>query len=219
MHVLLPSLRATHEVLVERMNTASERRATLQRPRDRYPATDTFLSSISRHVAALNEVLVPRAQRELPDGRERAKEFTRASKQLERALAQVKGKLYGSTYSVRRGWSDVWDDVQRRYNEFWEVERALARDLDAGTAPDDDHDPAEAVYRSELKAPTRPHPYVPHRGVLGQVARRVCVQVDHFWDTTEGRMIPAPIRHHDRRSDGRMTQYLLADPHLDEPAG
>ena len=55
-----------------------------------------------------------------------------------------------------------------------------------------------------------------HRGLRGRVARTVALRIDRFWDTTEGRMIPEPVKAHDRGHDGRVTQYLLADPHLDE---
>jgi hypothetical protein len=36
----------------------------------------------------------------------------------------------------------------------------------------------------------------------------------------EGRMVPEPVRVHDRSHDGLLTQWLLADPHFadeDEP--
>jgi hypothetical protein len=33
-------------------------------------------------------------------------------------------------------------------------------------------------------------------------------------------MVPEPLHHHERRDDGRFTQYFLADPHLpDEHEG
>jgi hypothetical protein len=214
MHPLAPGVTATHDVLVERLETAADSRPTAERPRGRYPATDTFLASASRHNAAVNAVLVPLARQVLPDGKERARDFTRQSRRLEVALAQVKAKLYGSTYSVRRPWSEVWDDVRHELEATWELERSLAIDLDSHTDPDVDTEPAVELYHAELRAPTRPHPYVPHQGVIGRVARRVCVRVDRFWDTAEGRMIPEPVRHHDWHRDGPLTQYLLADPHL-----
>jgi hypothetical protein len=48
------------------------------------------------------------------------------------------------------------------------------------------------------------------------VARTVALRIDRFWDTAEGRMIPEPVKAHDRGHDGKVTQYLLADPHLEE---
>ncbi|WP_141015219.1 hypothetical protein [Nocardioides sambongensis] len=199
----------THDVLALRLAHAQGAFPTRERPRERFPATDRFLASTSRHVAAANTVLVPAAE-DSDDGRERAVAFTDQSKRLEEALAHTKAKLYGSTYAVRRPWRDVWADVQVEFDAFWAEEDQLVgvlrTDLDRNVL-------AERLYRSELVAPTRPHPYIPHRGRSGRMARRVAVRVDRFWDTTEGRMIPEPVRP-DPHREGRLTQYLLADPHI-----
>jgi hypothetical protein len=89
----------------------------------------------------------------------------------------------------------------------------MADDLIAQDADLDTTELAERLYRAEQRVPTRPHPYLPHQGVRGRVARGVAVRVDRFWDTAEGRMAPEPVQ--PRRSrDGRMAQYFLADPHV-----
>jgi hypothetical protein len=73
---------------------------------------------------------------------------------------------------------------------------------------------ASRAYEESLAAPTRPHPWIPHQGVVGHLARAVARRIDTFWDSAEGRMVPEPVRHHDREHQGPLTQYLLADPHL-----
>jgi hypothetical protein len=95
------------------------------------------------------------------------------------------------------------------------LERELV-DAVAATRHDDDPDWGERLYHAELHAPTRPHPYVWHRGLRGRMARTVALRIDRFWDTAEGRMIPEPVKAHDRGHDGKVTQYLLADPHLED---
>jgi hypothetical protein len=149
----------------------------------------------------------------LDDGAERAREFIRQSRRLEQAEAQVKAHLYGSTYAIRRTWESLWSDVRREFAATWQQEQSLVADL-AAQRKDGDPDWAEELYHAELKAPTRPHPFVPHQGVPGAVARRVALRIDKFWDMAEGRMVPEPLRHHDRGGDGRVAQYFLADPHL-----
>ncbi|TIC89160.1 hypothetical protein E8D34_01275 [Nocardioides sp. GY 10113] len=212
------TIQMTHEVLGQRLAEAQASMPTRDRPRDRFPATDRFLAATSRHVAAANAVLVPEFAQHLENGRDKARGFTQQSKQLEEALAHTKAKLYGSTYDVKRPWRAVWAELGAAFEEYMVLEEDLVEAL-----PHDEHrnELAERLYRSELRAPTRPHPYIPHRGVSGRVARRVAVQVDRFWDTAEGRMIPEPVRPEPQR-DGRLTQYLLADPHIDsapeEPA-
>ncbi|WP_067438531.1 hypothetical protein [Nocardioides jensenii] len=208
------SIRATHDVLDERLSTAEWHRPTADKPRDRFPATDTFLASASRHLAAANAVLVPAARRQLPDGSELAHRFSRTSRDLEYAMAQTKAKLYGEAHAIYRPWHEIWTDLHHRFDAFMALEEELVAALVEHTTKEARSELADRVYGAELRAPTRPHPYVPHLGLPGKVARRICLGVDHFWDTTEGRMIPEPVKPHDREHDGRLTQYLLADPHL-----
>jgi hypothetical protein len=202
-------------VLEERLSLAAAARPDGHRARDHLPAIDSFLASTSRHLGAVLEVLVAGARDRLPDGERRAHAFILQCKELEIALANVKAKLYGSTYAIRRSWDSVWDDVRAEFERTWALERSLVADL-AAHRHEDDPDWGERLYHAELHAPTRPHPYVPHGGLRGRLARTVALRVDHFWDSTEGRMIPEPVRPHDRDHDGRVTQYLLADPHLDD---
>ena len=210
---LVPGTTATHGVLADRLSAAAATRPDATHARDQFPATDTFLASASRHNAAVNEVIVPAVRDRVPDGDARAHEYLEQSKRLEVALAQVKAKLYGSTYAIRRSWESVWDDVGHEFKATWKLERALVNDLAAHRQPDDP-DWGVELYHGELHAPTRPHPYVPHSGLRGRMARSVAVRVDKFWDATEGRMVPEPVHPHDRSHDGRFAQYFLADPHL-----
>lgn len=220
MDTLVPGLRVTHQMLVERLDLAAVARPTTDphHPRDQYPAIDTFLASASRHNAATLAVIVPAVRSHVPAGPERVHDFVAQSRRFEVALAQVKAKLYGSSYAVRRPWESIWSDVRRELAETCQLERALVADLVASKR-DDDPDWGERLYRAELTAPTRPHPYIPHQGVPGRVARTVARRVDGFWDTAEGRMVPEPLRHHERSGDGRLTQYFLADPHLPDEGG
>jgi hypothetical protein len=208
-------MNATHRVLDERLSMAASARPDPGHPRDQYPAIDSFLASASRHHAAVLDVVVNAARHRLPDGEERAREFVHRSKEFEIALANVKAKLYGSTYAIRRSWESIWADVRSEFDATWALERKLVGEL-AAHLREDDPDWGERLYHAELQAPTRPHPYVPHQGVRGKVARSVALRIDRFWDATEGRMIPEPVRGHDWHDDGKVTQYLLADPHIDE---
>ena len=73
------------------------------------------------------------------------------------------------------------------------------------------------LHHAEPGSPTRPHPCIPHQGVVGHLARAVARRVDRFWDTVEGRMVPEVVRSPRYRDhQGPLTQYLLADPHLAE---
>jgi hypothetical protein len=212
---LVRGMNATHRVLDERLSNAAVARPDPHHARDQYPAIDTFLSSAARHNGAVLDVVVPAVRRRLDEGEKLAREFVHRSKELEIALANVKAKLYGSTYAIRRSWESIWEDVRQEFDATWALERELVEKL-AAHLHEDDPDWGERLYHAELHAPTRPHPYVPHRGVGGKIARTLALRVDRFWDMTEARMIPEPVRDHDWHDDGKVTQYLLADPHIDE---
>ncbi|TQK73262.1 hypothetical protein [Nocardioides sp. SLBN-35] len=211
--VLADTVTQTHAVLHARLRSAEASRPTRDRPRAALSAADPFLASTSRHVAAANAVLAPAARRHLDQGHRRAHELALQSKRLEIALSQLKAKLYGSTFVVRRPWASIWEEVERELAATRSVELQLVAELVAATDAERRGELAEQLYRTERRVPTRPHPYLPHRGLSGRVARRVALQVDRFWDTAEGRMVPEPVRPH-RGREGRIAQYLLADPHL-----
>lgn len=210
---LADSISATHRALSDRLERAIGCQPTWARPRGPFQAADPFLASTSRHVAAVNAALLPVVRHQFADGHHRAREFVRQSKRLELSMAQVKAKLYGSTYAVRRPWGSIWAEVERELTSLQALEVALVADL----APTLDEKRLDALtdrlYRTEHRVPTRPHPYLPHAGIAGRLARGVAVRVDRFWDTAEGRMLPEPLRPH-HRDHGPMLQYLLADPQL-----
>ncbi|GAB4010641.1 hypothetical protein [Nocardioides ultimimeridianus] len=207
---LSTNVELTHEVLAARLDHARQSRPTRDRPRDRFPATDRFLASASRHVAAANAVLLPAVARQVPEGRQFAREFARQSRRLEAALAEAKGKLYGSTYNIRTPWTSVWGEIHDELEAWFAMEESLVERLAA--SPDVRRSIAQRLYADESRAPSRPHPYLPHRGLAGRAARQVARRVDRFWDTAEGRMLPEPVHSATHGRDGRITRYLLADP-------
>lgn len=213
MITLAHDLDSIHHDLGHRLALASTARPDVGHPRDHYTAIDTFLAAASRHNAAMVDAIAPLV-RDLPGGHDLAHDFLASSRTYEEALAQVKAKLYGSTFAVDRPWPSIWEEVRRELDAVQALERRLAEALleeDDGT-----DDLSERLHHAELASPTRPHPWIPHQGVVGHLARVVARRVDRFWDTAEGRMVPEPVRHHDRTHQGKLTQYLLADPHLDD---
>lgn len=205
-------LDSIHRDLEHRLDQASAARPDVRHPRDHYGAIDTFLAVASRHNAGMVDAIAPLVHR-LPGGHDLAVDFVHASRRYEETLAQVKAKLYGSTYAVRRSWPSIWTDVRRELGTVVDLEHQLVAALVDEPA---EEDLATRLHHATVKAPTRPHPFIPHRGVPGRVARMVARRIDQFWDSAEGRMVPEPVRHHDREHQGKVTQYLLADPHLSE---
>jgi hypothetical protein len=211
---LAHDLESIHHDLRQRLDIAAGARPDVGHPRDHYTAIDTFLAAASRHNSAMVDAIAPLV-RHLPGGHDLAHEFLATSRAYEESLAQVKAKLYGSTFAVARPWPSIWADVRHELDAVTRLEVRLAQAL-LTAEPDEPEDLGTRLHHAELVSPTRPHPWIPHQGVVGHLARAVARRVDRFWDSAEGRMVPEPVRHHDRSRQGPLTQYLLADPHLED---
>ncbi|QZY30088.1 hypothetical protein [Nocardioides coralli] len=208
------SIQHTHDDLAGRLERASAGVATLEEPRKDYEEIDTFLATASRHLGAVDAVLLPLAHQELEDAHRATHDYLDAARHLEVVLAHVKARAYGSVYETGFRWDEVWGDVRAALADHREQELELARRLGLVL----DHAELDAVaaqlHHAEPSAPTRPHPYVPHTGFPGLVARKVMHAADLFWDAVEGRMVPTPARPR-RRDPGLVAQYFLADPRFD----
>ena len=213
--VLRSSIQHSQGRLSGRLDEARSMEAARDRPRDGHERIDAFLALTSMHLHAVDAVLLPPARKRVADGSDLVHDYLRSSKALEVELAHVKAHEYGSVYETSYGWGDVWADVAVAMTDHQRHEGVLGDRL-TDTLADDDLDLlARRLQAAELAAPSRPHPYTPHTGPLGLVARRVMHAVDLFWDTAEGRMVPEPAREPKKRP-GLVAQYFLADPRFDE---
>jgi hypothetical protein len=213
--VLSSSVQHTHENLAARFASASTMVATPGQPRKAYEGIDTFLAIASKHLNAVDATLLPAAKKRLPDGSHVVHAYLHSARHLEVMLAHVKARLYGSVFEAHHHWTEVWADVDEALTSHRNCELDLAVQLTGAMEAGELDELTERLHRSESKAPTRPHPYAPHTGFPGLVARRVMHAVDSFWDTAEGRMAPEPNRPA-KKKPGLIGQYLLADPRFDE---
>jgi hypothetical protein len=213
--VLRHSIAHTHENLENRLQRARAMTHAPDQPRQALEVLDGFLAMASKHLGAVDAVLVPAVHAQVDDGDRLVHDYVHAERELELALAHVKARAYGSAYDVDRSWTSVWTDVATSLASHRGSESALADALTDALDLEGLDELTERMQNAEANAPTRPHPYAPHTGVAGQVSRRVMHAVDAFWDTTEGRMVPEKERP-DRGKPGRVAQYFLADPRFDE---
>lgn len=213
--VLSRSIQFTHRRTVERLEAARAMEAPADRPRDGYERIDTFLATTSKHLHAVDAVLLPSARKQVPDGATLVHDYVRSVKELEVVLAHVKAHEYGSVYETSFSWPEVWSDVDTALTDHQRHERELGVRLTAVLDDAQLDRLTQKLYHAELAAPSRPHPYTPHTGLLGLVARKVMHTADRFWDTVEGRMVPEP-QPEPKKPPGRIAQYFLADPRFDE---
>lgn len=213
--VLRESVQHTQDRLSDGFAHARDMAVTRDRPRDGYARIDGFLSSASKHLHAVDAVLLGPARRGVPHGRALVHDYLRSSKDLEVELAHVKAREYGSVYESSFAWPEVWAAVEAALTEHRQHEEQLVDRLSESLADDELDRLATRLYSAELAAPSRPHPYTPRTGLLGLVARRVMHVVDGFWDTTEGRMVQEPERA-PKKPPGLFGQYLMGDPRFVE---
>jgi hypothetical protein len=213
--VLRSSIRHTHEEMYERLDVARDMEAPPERPREGYERIDAFLATTSKHLHAVDAVLLGPARKECGDGADLVHDYLRSAKELEVVLAHVKAHEYGSVYETPFSWPEVWADVDAALVDHHRHEDVLADRLTDSLSDADLERLAASLGDAELAAPSRPHPYTPHTGLLGLVARKVMHTADRFWDTVEGRMVPEPPPE-PKKPPGRVAQYFLADPRFDE---
>ena len=221
-NLLVVTVEATHQSLRQRLDEATRPRgsAPAEHPREGHARINAFMAATSRHLAAVDEALLPEMAHRLPEGHDRVKDYLHEARLLEQSLVRLKARLYGEIHNARVPWAEIWDDVRRQLANHNVKELELIHALAATLDPEASESLAQRVYRAELRAPTRAHPYLPHTGLLGRVARRVWALADRFWDTTEGREIPPPVRPRpkDHSHDSLLSQYLVGEPRMDAQA-
>lgn len=213
--VLRSSIQQTHTRTAERLEAARAMHAPAGRPRDGQERIDTFLATTSKHLHAVDAVLLPPVRKRVADGSHLVHDYLRSAKELEIVLAHVKAHEYGSVYETSFAWPEVWSDVDAALADHQRHEEVLGERLSDALDDEDLDLLTQRLHHAELAAPSRPHPYTPHTGLLGLVARKVMHTADSFWDTVEGRMFPEPARE-PKKPPGRVAQYFLADPRFDE---
>jgi hypothetical protein len=215
---LAQTIDATLKSLEQRHREAVSPHRDADRPREAYADIDTFMAATSRHLAAVDAVLLPAVGRAVPDGDTLVHEYLEVAKRLELTLSRLKARLYGEAHAIYRSWPELWEEVQERLEHHNELEMRVLNSLLEHGDPDELDELAERLFHAETHAPTRPHPYTPHTGWVSRLSRRLWSLADRFWDNAEGRMIPDPVRPAHHQHDSLLAQYLVADPQFDDHA-
>jgi len=211
------TIEATQRSLQQRLGECMAPRGSVGRVRDANARTDAFLAATSRHLAAVEAVLLPEVRRAGPEGDVEVRTYLQTARRLERTLAMLMGRLYGEAHAVHLAWPQLWVLVQQQLTEHDRLERGLVEAVIRLDGPGLET-LARRVYDAETRGPTRPHPNLPHTGRSSLVARRVWAVADRFWDAAQARVVPAPVRPVSHRHDSLIAQYLVADPHFDDHA-
>ena len=212
------TVEATQRSLEEMLGEALAPHTDRERPRERYAAADVFMAATSRHLAAVEAVMLAPVRRTVPDGNALVHRYVETVKRLEHTLALVKARLYGEVHAASLGWPALWSAAHTGLTEHNRLETKMVEELIRHGDMAEVDGLARRMFDAEKRAPTRPHPYLPHEGMRGRVSRRVWAVADRFWDLAEGRDIGEPVPPKPHTHDSLLAQYLVADPMFDDHA-
>lgn len=163
---------------------------------------------LSAHLAAMQRS-VHRAARRSPY----LAEVRAADRGLETVLRRVEQHFAGDGLAAQFDESELDGALRRSFELHCRTEKALIDDL-TESLPLEQLPALATAYADALRhAPTRPHPHVPHNGILGAVAFRIDAWRDKVMDTMDGRHVPAPRDEPTRKTPGRWGNYLLGQMH------
>lgn len=205
-----------HVHLTELLSTVSSAHPSNAEPRRTRELADAFMATTSRHLAAVDAVLLPVARKCLRDGHDVCAGYVAQARELEHALHAVKASLYGDVNARHLHNHALLSEVRGLLSDHEERETALVDGMVSSLDDDELARLAERLRHSEEHAPTRPHPYTPHTGLLGRLVSRVWRVVDGFWDSAENRVIPRRVRPPHPRRNSLLTRYVMGAPAFDE---
>src|SRR5687768_16029890 len=123
------TVEATQRSLDERLGAALLPHQDPLRPRDNYADIDTFVAATSRHLAAVEAVLLRPVRRAVSDGNGLCQEYLHTARRLEHTLALIKDRLYGEAYAIHLAWPDLWEAARTELREHNRLERRLVAQL------------------------------------------------------------------------------------------
>jgi hypothetical protein len=198
-----------HSQIRDMLTAAKEGSPVFGDPRRLFALTDTFLATLSRHLAAVEDVVYPELRKRIPDGRAVSAEQIHLARQMELVMRMIEGTFYGDAYAIAVPRSLLWDDIASQFEEHDAAEQQVIRWLEEALDDQEQENLAEDFAKAVERAPTRPHPYSPHSAVLGRLSHKLWALADRALDTMDGRIIPTQPPKVHGSPDSLLTQYLL----------
>ncbi len=209
--LLEATLESEHQRIREFADAAEAAEFSADEPRIRHRLSDTFSAVLSRHLAAVDDVLLPAAKSSTAYGRESVRDYVRHVRELEKVLHELKARVYGAA-TADMDWDGIWHEIDRHLDDHALREAALVEQLAACLSATETRRLAHRFTAAEERAPTRPHAYTPHTGWIGRLAHRFWRIADGFWDEAEGRVIPHRPAKPPAHPDSLMHRYMTGAP-------
>ena len=103
----------SHDIMSEMLEAAAAPRACGKEPRRARQLADTFLVTACRHLAAVDDALLPVVRRRLDGGRQTVTAYVLHTRQVERTLRSIKACLYGDANASKLRCSELWERLRR----------------------------------------------------------------------------------------------------------
>src|SRR4051794_7656739 len=175
---------------------------------------------LSARLAAVGRAITPVATRRLGETAAARCERHRRDLALERMLRIAERRHSGDVLASGLDGERLRTSILSKLDAHAEIEHARLTALADLLDVEEQCALAEAYLDALKKAPTRPHPHLPHRGLSGAIAFRVNAVRDRLLDTMDSRHVPLPRVPHEARRPGRWGSYLLGQmqPEVVDPA-
>ena len=147
------------------------------------------IASMSGHLAALESFVLPVARRRLSGTGLGAIDLRVQAHHLKRVLRRMEGRLRGGPRTGRSSTHDLHASMVKEFDALVAGEQEMVGHLNAQLDPVRRDRLVSVLARTSLRAPTRPHPHVPHIRGLSALAYRVCARLDRVLDTVDGRAL------------------------------
>ena len=210
---------APHQTIREMVTAARDAPPISGEPRRLFQLYDTCLATLSRHLAAVQDVLYPAVRRhQLPEGEAWVADQVHLARHIERVMRAIEGSLYGEVHDLWLSHQQMWDELIRLLDDHDRAEEEAVAALAQRLTPEQQESFGAAFAGAVRRAPTRPHPYSPHSHALGRLSNRMWSLADRAMDEMDGRVIP----HEPPKPPSPKTlwgQYLLGQPMIEEPDG
>src|SRR3954447_2550072 len=164
---------------------------------------------LSAHLAAVARTVTPVSTRRLGEPAGVRREAHRRDLELERMLRIAERRHSGDVLAAGLDVERLRTAIVARLDAHAEIEHARLAALADILGEDEQRRLADSYLDALVKAPTRPHPHLPHRGITGAIAFRVDAVRDRVLDTMDSRHVPLPRGPHETRTPGRWGSYLL----------
>jgi hypothetical protein len=207
---------APHTAIGEMFTDARAATPTQEDPRGPFARCDTFLATLSRHLAAVEDVVFPAARRRISDGPRLVARHVRLSRGLELAMRALEGSFYGDSYYPAEVRDLLWERMDQLLALHDDAERSMVEILTSRLSPPERRTLIVKYAEAEESAPTRPHPYSPHSTWLSPAQHRLWAIADRAMDSMDNRIIPSVRKRPRADPDSLLSQYLSGAPRFRE---